>query len=99
MGEGIEKEDKVVKKKQTAAGGYAHTEESKAKIGLENKGNTPWNKGKARSESAKEKIRSSLLAKSRKKLLEKLDNLGITEEEYLQHKREAKNEKERERRK
>merc|ERR1711982_285729 len=52
-------------------GGHDHTEETKAKIGLANKGNTPWNKGKACPESTKEKSRSSLLANNRKKLLEK----------------------------
>ena len=37
----------------TLNGGYSHTKKSRAKIGLANKGNTPWNKGRIRSEEDK----------------------------------------------
>ena len=37
----------------TLNGGYSHTKKSRKKIGLANKGNTPWNKGRIRSEEDK----------------------------------------------
>eukprot|EP00957_Ditylum_brightwellii_P173829 13233379-Ditylum_brightwellii.AAC.1 len=41
---------------QTENGGYSHTKASKAKISAANKGKTPWNKGKARSEEVRARI-------------------------------------------
>mmetsp|Transcript_33141 Transcript_33141/g.53741 ORF Transcript_33141/g.53741 Transcript_33141/m.53741 type:complete len:654 (+) Transcript_33141:80-2041(+) len=48
--------------RRTAFGGYAHTEESRRKISVANKGRVPWNKGKHHSEETKKKIASSTRA-------------------------------------
>ena len=74
----------------TAKGGYAHTSRSKSRISKANKGNTPWNKGKTRSSADKAKIAAAVRARNRTILLEKLKRLGITEEEWLEKKKQIK---------
>jgi len=76
--------------RKTAKGGYAHTNRSRARISKANKGNTPWNKGKNRSEGVKAKIAAGVRARNRAVLLEKLRKLGMSEEEWLQKKKEIK---------
>ena len=68
--------------RRTVKGGYRATHEQRRKIGLANKGNVPWNKGKNRSELAKSRIRAGVQAANRKKLKVKLKAFGLTEEEY-----------------
>ncbi len=82
----------------TAAGGFSHTTASKAKISAANKGKTPWNKGKARSEEVKARIAEGVRRKNRERFLKKLENLGLTEEEYEQKKKEERRQKDAERR-
>lgn len=76
--------------RKTAKGGYAHTSKSKALIGKANKGNTPWNKGRNRSEADKAKIAAGVRARNRAKLLEKLKKFDMTEEEYYAKSKEIK---------
>lgn len=76
--------------RKTAKGGYAHTNKSRARISKANKGNTPWNKGKNRSAGVKAKIAAGVRARNRANLLEKLKKLGMTEEEWLEKKKEIK---------
>lgn len=82
----------------TDNGGYSHTSMSKAKISAANKGKTPWNKGKARSEEERAKIASGVRAKNRVRFLEKLTGMGLTEEEYEANKKEERRIKDAERR-
>ena len=77
----------------TDNGGYSHTTASKAKISAANKGKTPWNKGKARSEETKAKIREGVLRRVREKHLAKLAELGLTEEEWEAEQKRLKAEK------
>lgn len=79
-------------------GGYAHKSSSKAKISMANAGNTPWNIGKERSSADRAKIAAGVRARNRGVLLEKLKQLGMTEEEYLKKKKEVKYIRERVRR-
>lgn len=58
--------------RKTKAGGYAHTNKSKEKISMANRGNTPWNKGKQRSSADKAKIKAGVQARNRAIKLEKL---------------------------
>jgi hypothetical protein len=82
----------------TAAGGYSHTTASRAKISAANKGKTPWNKGKARSEEVKPRIAEGVRRKNRERFLAKLAEEGITEEEYEQQKKENRRKTDAERR-
>lgn len=82
----------------TEAGGYTHTKASKAKISAANKGKTPWNKGKTRSEEVKARIAEGVRRKNRERFLKKLEDLGLTEEEYEQQKKEERRQKDAERR-
>lgn len=82
----------------TANGGYSHTKASRAKISAANKGKTPWNKGKARSPEVKARIAAGVRARNRKVFLQKLEDMGMTEEEYEAKKREERRIKEAERR-
>jgi len=74
--------------------GRPHTESSRAKISAANKGKVPWNVGKSHSEETRlliaEKTREAML---RRKNL-KLQELGMTQEDYelqrLQQKKEKK---------
>lgn len=81
----------------TENGGFSHTTASRAKISAANKGKVPWNKGKTRSEETRARISAGVRARNRKIFLQKLEDLGLTEEEYEQQKREERNRKERER--
>lgn len=81
----------------TDAGGYTHTKASKAKISAANKGKTPWNKGKARSEEVKARIAEGVRRKNRERFLLKLQEMGLTEEEYEQKKKEDRRKKDAER--
>merc|ERR1712151_396661 len=74
----------------TLNGGYSHTKKSRKKIGLANKGNTPWNKGRIRSEEDKAKISAGVKARNRKVLLAKLEKLGMTEDEWYAQKKKIK---------
>eukprot|EP00559_Dactyliosolen_fragilissimus_P004205 CAMPEP_0184865662 /NCGR_PEP_ID=MMETSP0580-20130426/18782_1 /TAXON_ID=1118495 /ORGANISM="Dactyliosolen fragilissimus" /LENGTH=510 /DNA_ID=CAMNT_0027364949 /DNA_START=586 /DNA_END=2115 /DNA_ORIENTATION=- len=82
----------------TDAGGYTHTSASRAKISAANKGKTPWNKGKARSEETKARIAEGVRRKNRERFLLKLKDLGMTEEEYEANKKEERRKKDAERR-
>mmetsp|Transcript_3880 Transcript_3880/g.5605 ORF Transcript_3880/g.5605 Transcript_3880/m.5605 type:complete len:618 (-) Transcript_3880:159-2012(-) len=82
----------------TANGGYSHTNASRAKISAANKGKTPWNKGKTRSEETKARIAAGVRAKNRERFLKKLEDLGLTEEEYETQKKEERRKKDAERR-
>lgn len=81
----------------TENGGYTHTTASRAKISAANKGKTPWNKGKQRSEEVKQRIAEGVRRKNREKFLNKLEELGLTEEEYEQQKKEERRAKDAER--
>jgi len=83
----------------TLNGGYSHTKKSRKKIGLANKGNTPWNKGRIRSEEDKAKISAGVKARNRIVLLAKLEKLGMTEEEWYAQKKKTKLTREIDRRK
>jgi NUMOD3 motif len=82
----------------TENGGYSHTQASRAKISAANKGKTPWNKGLQRPEDVKARIAAGVRAKNRERFLLKLQEMGITEEEYDEQKRKERNEKEAEKR-
>jgi hypothetical protein len=82
----------------TENGGYTHTVASKAKISAANKGKTPWNKGKTRSEEVKARIAAGVRAKNRERFLKKLEDMGLTEEEYESQKKEDRRAKDAERR-
>lgn len=82
----------------TVNGGYSHTKSSRAKIAAANKGKTPWNKGKARSEEVKARIAAGVRRKNRERLLKKIADMGLTEEEYNAQKKEEKRKREAERR-
>lgn len=82
----------------TEAGGYTHTSASRAKISAANKGKTPWNKGKSRSEEVKKRIAEGVRRKNRERFLQKLEDLGFTEEEYELQKKEERRKKDAERR-
>jgi len=82
----------------TAAGGYKHTNASRAKISAANKGKVPWNKGKGRSEEVKKKIAEGVRRKNRERFLAKLEDMGLTEEEYEQQKKDERRKKDAEKR-
>ena len=82
----------------TANGGYSHTVKSRAKISAANKGKVPWNKGKPRSEEVKARIAAGVRAKNRERLLKKLEDMGMTEEEYEAEKKDQRRKKEADRR-
>jgi len=82
----------------TVNGGFSHTAASKAKISAANKGKTPWNKGKARSEEVRARIAAGVRAKNRERFLKKIADMGLTEEEYNARKKEEKRKREAERR-
>mmetsp|Transcript_15284 Transcript_15284/g.21298 ORF Transcript_15284/g.21298 Transcript_15284/m.21298 type:complete len:321 (+) Transcript_15284:167-1129(+) len=83
----------------TKRGGYSHTTKSRARISRANRGNTPWNKGKNRSEETRARISAGVKARNRAILLKKLDDMGLSEEVYLKTKKEVKYIRERVRRK
>jgi NUMOD3 motif len=74
----------------TERGGYTHTTASRAKISLANKGKEPWNKGRPRSPEEREKIAQGVRARNREKFLLRLNQLNITEEQYIQQQELAK---------
>lgn len=74
----------------TVNGGFTHTATSRAKISAANKGKTPWNKGKARSEEVRARIAEGVRRRNREKFLAKLEEEGITEEEYSERKKEER---------
>lgn len=82
----------------TSAGGFTHTEASRAKISAANKGKTPWNKGKARSDEVRARIAQGVRRKNRERFLQKIADLGVTEEEYKEQKKEERRQKDAERR-
>jgi NUMOD3 motif len=82
----------------TANGGFTHTSASRAKISAANKGKTPWNKGKSRSDEVRARIAAGVRAKNRERLLKKLEEMGLTEEDYLLQKKEEKRKREAEKR-
>lgn len=79
----------------TKNGGFSHTEKSRAKISKANKGKVPWNKGRVRSAEEKARISAGVKARLREQHLEKLEKLGITEEEWEVEQHKIKAEKER----
>ena len=82
----------------TENGGYTHTTASKAKISAANKGKIPWNKGKTRSEEVKARIAAGVRKRNRERFLQKLEDMGLTEEEYEEQKKEERRKKDAERR-
>jgi hypothetical protein len=82
----------------TERGGYAHTKTSRMKISHANRGNTPWNKGKTRTGTTKAKISAGVKARNHALLLVKLQKLGLTEEEWMQKRKQIKYLRERVRR-
>lgn len=82
----------------TVNGGYTHTSASKAKISAANKGKTPWNKGKSRSEDVKARIAEGVRRRNRERFLAKLAEEGITEEEFNERKKAERRRKDAERR-
>jgi hypothetical protein len=82
----------------TENGGYSHTQASRAKISAANKGKVPWNKGVNRTDEVKARIAAGVRAKNRERHLQKLQEMGITEEEYEEQKRIERCAKEAERR-
>jgi NUMOD3 motif len=82
----------------TENGGYSHTQASRAKISAANKGKVPWNKGVNRTDEVKARIAAGVRAKNRERHLQKLQEIGITEEEYEEQKRKERSAKEAERR-
>ncbi|KAK1748135.1 hypothetical protein QTG54_000074 [Skeletonema marinoi] len=82
----------------TVNGGYSHTSASKAKISAANKGKTPWNKGKTRSEEVKARIAEGVRRKNRERFLAKLAEEGITEEEFNERRKAERRKKDAERR-
>jgi hypothetical protein len=82
----------------TAKGGFSHTKASKAKIAAANKGKTPWNKGQQRTEETKARIAAGVRARNRERFLQKLQDMGVTEVAYEATKKEARREKDAERR-
>ena len=83
----------------TEKGGFSHTKASKAKISAANKGKVPWNKGKSRSEEVKARIAEGVRRRNRERFLKKLEDMGLTEEEYETQKKEERRKKDAERRK
>ena len=86
------------KPKPTVNGGFTHTTSSRAKISAANKGKTPWNKGKARSDETKARIAEGVRRRNRERFLAKLNEEGITEEEYNERKKAERRAKDAERR-
>jgi len=82
----------------TENGGFTHTLAARAKISAANKGKRPWNKGRQRSEEVRAKISAGVRARNRERLLRKLEEMGLTEEEYKERKREERRQKDAERR-
>jgi len=80
------------KPQPTANGGFSHTSSSKAKISQANKGKVPWNKGRKRSEADKARISAGVRAKNRERLLKKIAEMGLTEDEYNAKLEKEKNE-------
>ena len=74
----------------TAAGGHAHTAESRAKIGNANRGKVPWNRGRRHSEETRAKIRATTMRNHRLKREAHAATLGLTLEELEAQEAEAK---------
>lgn len=91
----VDEKLEALPKRKTTHGGYAHTNLSRSRISESNSGNIPWNYGKQRSSADKAKIAAGVRARNRTKLLEKLKNLGLTEEEWYKKKKEIKHLRER----
>jgi hypothetical protein len=64
--------------RRTAAGGYSHTVESRLAISRANRGNTPWNKGKSRSEEDVAKIRAGVRARNNLVAKRRRDAYGLS---------------------
>jgi hypothetical protein len=87
--EGNEDEEaKPAAARLTAQGGYAHLDATRRKISIANRGNTPWNKGRNRSANDRAKIAVGVRARNRTILLAKLQDIGMTEEEWMSKKKE-----------
>jgi NUMOD3 motif len=82
----------------TPNGGFTHTQRSRNKISLANKGKTPWNKGVNRSEEVKAKIAEGVRRRNRQRFLDKLASMNMTEAQWEQHQADLKAQKEQERR-
>jgi hypothetical protein len=92
-----EKDDADVPR-PTANGGFSHTKSSRAKISAANKGKTPWNRGKPRSPEVRARIAAGVRARNRQVFLKKLEDMGLTEEEYDLKKKEERRAKDADRR-
>lgn len=84
--------------RKTKKGGYAHTKRSRARISKANTGNTPWNKGRQRSEADKAKIAAAVRARNQAILRDKLKMFNMTEAEFRAKQKEIKYLRERVRR-
>jgi hypothetical protein len=74
----------------TQRGGYTHTNTSRLAISRANLGKSPWNKGKIRSGTDKAKISAGVKARNRAILLEGLQELKMTQDEYEEKKKQVK---------
>lgn len=68
--------------RKTEYGGYAHHERTKKRIGDANRGNVPHNKGKTRTDAAKEAIRAGVNRRNELIFLKGLKVLSVTVTEY-----------------
>lgn len=73
--------------RKTAQGGYIATSVHRAKISKANAGNVPWNFGRHRSSADRAKIAVGVRARNRQRLLRQLEQLGMSEEEWLEWKK------------
>ena len=74
----------------TVNGGYSHTVASRAKISAANKGKTPWNKGRQRTDAERARIAAGVRKRNRERFLLQLQTMGLTEQEYEQHRKEQR---------
>ncbi|CAB9506165.1 expressed unknown protein [Seminavis robusta] len=93
----VDQNDDADTPQPTVNGGFTHTKSSRAKISAANKGKTPWNKGKGRSEEVKARIAAGVRKRNREKFLQKLADMGMTEDEYNAQEAQKKAQKDAER--
>jgi hypothetical protein len=85
-----EEEQLSSEQRKTARGGYWMKGSQRAKIGAANKGNIPWNRGKHRSSADRARIAAGVRARNHTLLLQKLERLGMTEDEWNETKTKIK---------
>jgi hypothetical protein len=85
-----EEEKLSSEQRKTTRGGYWMKGSQRAKIGAANKGNIPWNRGKHRSSADRARIAAGVRARNHTILLQKLERLGMTEDEWNKTKSKIK---------